>query len=280
MDVKEVLKDYFSKREDVAMAFLFGSFVEKRQTEDSDIDVAVYLKPSTKRLEWEEMKQYPQQEEIWSELVDILEKDEIDLIILNRANPTLAFDVLKTGIPLIIKDRALYLDFYLLLSNQAEDFSEFMKDYLRIKLSARSLSGEARDRLLQRFDYLITCWEEKDKFIKLDFETYRTNPDQRRNIERWVENITNVTIDIAKIILASEGREMPRSYKEALLDFGLFFGLREEEAKRLSQIAELRNLLAHEYLEILYDKIKNFLQFAPPIYDNLLAFLKKYLEKS
>jgi len=41
---------------------------------------------------------------------------------------------------------------------------------------------------------------------------------------------------------------MPKTYEEALRNFGLFIGLNEEESKKFSRFANLRNILAHEYL--------------------------------
>lgn len=61
-------------------------------------------------------------------------------MVLNRARSTVAFDVLQTGIPIIIKDRLLYWKFYSLVHFAAMDFIEFAKDYRRIKDRARSLS--------------------------------------------------------------------------------------------------------------------------------------------
>ena len=45
-----------------------------------------------------------------------------------------------------------------------------------------------------------------------------------------MENILNATIDIAKIVLASEKKLMPRTYEDALFNFSFLAGLSEEEA--------------------------------------------------
>ena len=98
------------------------------------------------------------------------------------------------------------------------------------------------------------------------FDDYREDKMKRRGIERWAENILNATIDIAKITLASEKKLMPRTYEEALLNFGSLSGLSEEEARRISKFANLRNILAHKYLEILYVRLEKFIQEALPLY--------------
>jgi len=48
------LKDYFEKRDDVLMAFLFGSYAKSMPHIESDIDIAVYFRTKSNRLEWEE----------------------------------------------------------------------------------------------------------------------------------------------------------------------------------------------------------------------------------
>jgi predicted nucleotidyltransferase len=45
------LKEYFPRKPEVSMAFLFGSYVKGRAFYDSDVDIAVYFKPKTRRLE-------------------------------------------------------------------------------------------------------------------------------------------------------------------------------------------------------------------------------------
>jgi len=275
----KLLNEYFKNKEEVLMAFLFGSCASRKETKDSDIDIAVYLKPTERNIEWEQKKEYPEENIIWDEVEKITGRDT-DLIILNRVSPILVYDILKNGIPLVIKDKDLLWKLHEIVERETEDFTEFMEDYLRIKTLSKSLTKEARRRLLQRFDYLLTYWPEKEKFLQLDFTTYQQNPDQRRNIERWVENITNVTLDIAKIILASEKKKMPGSYREVLFEFALFMNLSEEEAKKFSEISRLRNILAHEYLDILYNRIRDFLVNTAYFYERLIDFLKNYIEKT
>lgn len=272
----ELVQKYLERREDVSMAFLFGSFACGLQTEDSDIDIAMYFKPLSKWIEYEERRDFPQEVEVWIELENILGR-EIDLLILNKANAVLAFDVLETGIPLLIKDRELFLDFYITVRREAEDFYQFALRYWEIYVTSASLTPQQKIRLLERVQFLKSELSELPLYQSISFETYMNDKIQRRNIERLVENVINATIDIAQIILASEKKEMPKSYKEVMLHFGYFFGLNEEDAKKFSGFAILRNILAHEYLDILYERIKEFSKNSPPIYERLMSLLESYL---
>ncbi|MFH1713261.1 MAG: nucleotidyltransferase domain-containing protein, partial [Candidatus Jacksonbacteria bacterium] len=53
------LKTYFKNRDDVLMAFLFGSQAKGYSTKRSDWDIGVYLKPKSGWLEWDTGKLYP-----------------------------------------------------------------------------------------------------------------------------------------------------------------------------------------------------------------------------
>ncbi len=263
----ESLRDYFAKRDDVLMAFVFGSYASGKETPESDFDVAIYLKQEKKETD-----------KIWLEVTDIVQK-EVDLVCLNDAPASLISNVIKTGKFLAIKDQKLYLDTYLRASLEAEDFLGFAEDFWEIYKRAKSLLPEQKVRLLERLQFLENELKEIEEFRQLTFKQYQDDKTKRRNIERWAENIINASIDTAKIILASEKKTMPKSYEEALCNFGIFAGLTEKNSKKLSKSANLRNILAHEYLDILYEKIQDFIREFPPLHKKIAAFLERYLSK-
>jgi uncharacterized protein YutE (UPF0331/DUF86 family)/predicted nucleotidyltransferase len=260
----KALKAYFEKEPLIILAFLFGSYSKGFKMRESDFDTAVFLKEKG-------------DDRIWFNITEIVEK-EVDLVYLNEAPATLISNVIKTGIPLVIKDRRLYWEIYLKASLESEDFLNFVEDFWRIYRRSKSLIPEDRTRVLERLQFLDSELKEIDGFKNLTYKEYCDDKFKRRNIERWTENIINATIDIAKIILASEKKRMPKTYEEALFHFGNLAGLTDEESKRLSQFASLRNILAHEYLNILYDRIKKFIAKSPGIYKKILKFLERDLK--
>ncbi|RLA92523.1 MAG: hypothetical protein DRG25_06215 [Deltaproteobacteria bacterium] len=136
---REALKSYFKNRKEIAFAFLFGSQAKGEATKLSDVDLAVYFYPEKRRpIEYEEKKFYAVEEEIWSELEKLLNK-EVELLVLNRIPASIAASAIR-GIPLVIKDWGLYIDFMEAITDEAEDFMEFIvKDYKeRIELEKRS----------------------------------------------------------------------------------------------------------------------------------------------
>ncbi len=54
-------------------------------------------------------------------------RKDVDLIILNTAPPLIAQAALK-GKPIVIKEQALYLNYLLQTTGEAEDFSLFLQD--------------------------------------------------------------------------------------------------------------------------------------------------------
>ncbi|MCR4403020.1 MAG: nucleotidyltransferase domain-containing protein [Firmicutes bacterium] len=111
------LKRYFASRDDVVVAFLFGSHARGRATRRSDVDVAVYFAGA---------HDLARINGVAGELEALLHKD-VDLIVLNEANASVAWAALR-GIPLVIRDRAFYLQYMLDVSREAEDFSELLYD--------------------------------------------------------------------------------------------------------------------------------------------------------
>ena len=120
-EILQKLKDYFNKKENVIMAFLFGSLSKGKVHRHSDIDIAIYLKEY-------DIKEV---EKIWDELEDLLKKD-IDLIVLNNAKPLVAFEAIR-GEKIIIKDYDFYVDYMLEVSSEAIDLKEFILDLYKMR---------------------------------------------------------------------------------------------------------------------------------------------------
>lgn len=125
MDYLEILKEFFKNKENIVMAFLFGSVAKGKATKESDIDIAVYLK------EYEEKFVYG----LWNELEDLLKRD-VDLIVLNIANATVAWEALR-GKKIIINDHDFYINYMLEVSMEAEDFRKTVLDIYRYRQERR-----------------------------------------------------------------------------------------------------------------------------------------------
>ena len=101
----------------------------------------------------------------------------------------------------------------------------------------------------------------------------------RRDVERWIENIINSSIDISKIILVAENIPLPDTYKELVASVSLVPGFNKERMKSLSEWVRFRNIIAHEYLDISWASIRKFILESDPLYESFLKDVKEYLEK-
>ena len=273
----EALSLYFTKHPDVLMAFVFGSRAKNTARPTSDWDVAVYFKP----MQYAELGtaiSYPEEQKIWLDIQNTLEA-EVDMLVLNRARPSLVFSVLNSGTPLVIKDRKLYMRLLLKTHYEAVDFWRFVRDFWHIRERSRSLSAEDTSLLIEHLTFLENEFADFKKFQDMNWQEYQEDRDRRRNIERWIENLIMTSLDIAKIILASEKKEVPQTYAETLRTFASLY-LNPALADRFAMFAELRNIIAHEYLDIRWARITNFLKEARELLPLFIVKNKEFIEDS
>jgi len=273
------LERYFTDRPDVLAAFLFGSQAKNTAGKISDWDIAVYFKPQESgQVEWEEAgKDYPQDNKIWNDLVDIVKTDNVDFVVLNRAPSNIAASVISEGIPIIIKDRKIFLDFLLLTMRQAEDYANFVDSYYEISQRSTSLGPRDKEKLKKIIGFLEQETNFCDYFSAFSFADYQ-DAHKRRDIERWVENMINSAIDIGEIILASEKKKIPDYYKDIFIQLGLLPEFHSINVEKFTGWVKLRNILAHEYLDIKWQKVNTFVKDSSEHFREFLESAKRFLE--
>lgn len=274
-EILEKLKDYFLRRDEAVLAFVFGSQAKGTARAVSDWDIAAYFKPK-KFAELETREEYEGENQIKSDVSNILKQD-IDFLVMNRARPSLVFQILNTGTPLVVKDERLQRELLLKTHYEAVDFWRFAQEFWKIRERSASLSQEDKANLIEHLVFLENELKDIETFQSLTWKEYFEDRGMRRNAERWIENLVMTSLDIAKIILASEKKELPQTYRETLKVFGALY-INESFGERLSHITELRNIIAHEYLDIRWDKIKKFIQEAEEIYKEFIYKVKEFLE--
>lgn len=270
------LKEYFLSKNEVLMAFLFGSHAKERAHSGSDWDIAVYFKPKESAVEWEEDRQYPEEDVVWNDCMDILKTDSVDLAVLNRAPAALAEIAIK-GVPLVIKDERFFWEFRLIVSREGEDYRSFAEDFFIISERSSSIGPIDKAILEKTIRFIEQEARSYDRFSSLSQRVYETDADERRNAERWVENIMNAVIDIAKILLASSKKAIPDTYREALRQAIWLLNLSDEHKDSFEQWAKLRNILAHEYLDIRWKRIEDFIKRSRPYVEALIGAAKKFM---
>jgi uncharacterized protein YutE (UPF0331/DUF86 family) len=140
------------------------------------------------------------------------------------------------------------------------------------------LTQEFKDRLVRHLNFLEEEIKDYTQFKNLSREEYLTNRDKRRNVERWIENIINSTVDISRVILAAEGIVIPDTYRRIVAMISAVNGLETVEADRLSNWIRLRNIVAHEYLDIKWNSISRFVNETDLLYKNFIEIIKQYVK--
>ncbi len=100
----------------IVFAYIFGSFVNKSKY--NDIDIAIYLSNGKiDTLEYLNLKR---------ELMDIASVD-VDLVILNEANPLLKHEIFKDGIRIFSRNSSLESNIHVHSLFEYEDMKKYYK---------------------------------------------------------------------------------------------------------------------------------------------------------
>ena len=97
LDTIKKCRDILINYEAIIFAYIFGSYAKGNVREDSDIDIAIYLKDSIGTYAYLDMKM---------ELSEAL-KREVDLVILNDSTPLLKYEIYKKNILLFTHDESI-----------------------------------------------------------------------------------------------------------------------------------------------------------------------------
>jgi len=138
-----------------------------------------------------------------------------------------------------------------------------------------------RSKLIPHIDYLekeLSFLSEYER--EIDWKVYQSQRGKRLEIERWVECLINATLDISKMLLTIREEEIPETSREALFQIGSHIYNREKEAETFSELAKIRNTLAHRYLDIRWEDIKRFFQIVPKLYPAFLDYINKEIERA
>ena len=117
-------------------------------------------------------------------------------------------------------------------------------------------------------------------FDNLTWEIYRTDRSRRRDVERWIENLVNSSIDISRLIITAEGIRLPETYRDTVFSLSLVRGFDRNSVETLSQLVRLRNIVAHEYLDIRWASIERFVRQAEFLYTRFLERVQEYVREN
>jgi predicted nucleotidyltransferase len=121
----KILQEVFEKNEEVQFAYLYGSVAMRAQTLESDIDVAVYLKPMN-------INDFVRTEEkLTLALIMRLHNDRVDLRVLNALPFLMQYTVLRDGILIFSRNELERVDFETQVMIRFFDLKPYLDEYRR-----------------------------------------------------------------------------------------------------------------------------------------------------
>ena len=130
--------------------------------------------------------------------------------------------------------------------------------------------------IIKRIDFIQAELVDLEEYHHLSFNDYSSDRKLQRNLERIAENIANAIIDLSKIILSNTTQAIPDTYRDIILKAGELETLDATHASQIADIARLRNILAHQYLDTKWDALKFFIAEADRIIQPFLKTIEDH----
>jgi len=132
--IKEQIRAFLFKREEIRIVYIFGSFVSKDYYHD--IDIAVYLENDFNKNNMTKFF-YGYESELNSE-INLLVRQKIDFVVMNNAEITLQHRIINKGILLFSKDepkRISYENYIRKLYIDSANIRKIKRKYLSGKIT-------------------------------------------------------------------------------------------------------------------------------------------------
>ena len=137
--LREDLNIFFQGKEEVLLVYLFGSYLRGKVGKNHDIDIAIFVDTRIyKNLDGN--KPYGYEAEMIVELVHHLKHNLVDLTILNKATPLLAYEVIHNGMAVFARSEDLRIQFEIYSLKRHAD-TKHLRDIKRIYSEIRIEKG-------------------------------------------------------------------------------------------------------------------------------------------
>lgn len=120
--IKESLTKTLNSHAEISFAYLHGSFIKANGFRD--IDLAVYLEELPSSVLEYELR-------LEAELIGVLRRYQVDVRVLNRAHLSFRYNVIKDGIPLIVRNDDERIRFQETTIDSYFDFAHYRHMYLK-----------------------------------------------------------------------------------------------------------------------------------------------------
>ena len=111
------------------------------------------------------------------------------------------------------------------------------------------------------------------------FEEYKRNKDIQAIVERRLETAIQALLDIGNHIIAQENMGEPANYGDIFLILAREGIINDKQAETLVKMAGFRNVLIHEYRDIIIEKVYFILRNKLTDFYEFAQTILSYLEK-
>jgi uncharacterized protein YutE (UPF0331/DUF86 family) len=134
--------------------------------------------------------------------------------------------------------------------------------------------GYAKGRIIESLQFISEEMKEFDtKYADKTWTEYQQDKELQKIIERTVENILTALIEVSGCILTQEGIVV-ENYAQCLGKCAKLFALTQQEQQNIEKLANIRNRLAHRYLNLKWEAI-NMYKTHSNLIKKLLNFILK-----
>jgi len=130
-------------------------------------------------------------------------------------------------------------------------------------------------QLIKELERRVEKWKEDEK---ISYENFINNIEKQNAICYNMMISIQCLIDLGNIIIEKKGYEVASTYAEVFEILNRHKIIKKDLAKELSFLARFRNVLAHVYWSIDYEKVYNVLKTKRKILENALKIFKGVLK--
>jgi hypothetical protein len=123
------LRRYLEGRDEVVVAYLFGSHARGEADARSDVDIALLLRPDLPDV-------FRLKPRLDTKIGDVLDSDEVDVLFLNDAPLPLRAEVVRTGQIIVSKDEEVRVEFEARTMSAWWDFQPLLAEFDRLYLAS------------------------------------------------------------------------------------------------------------------------------------------------
>lgn len=263
-------------KDGIRLACLFGSALE--QPLARDVDLAVLFKEYN----------FERYLAILEAACQALETRQVDLIVLNRANPRLKLRALWEGKLLFAETPEAWVETVTEALFEYEDYQQFMAQYrpLLDRRCQEGLSVTNRDMDRERVEgHLSTLDEAMAQLRRLrerfsSFEEFRSDVDTRELCVHYLRIALESVLDICRHFLAVVGVSLAELDTTNLIELAGDKGLLEPAfAHRIRRMAGMRNAIVHVYWRLDYQAIYQAVTEQLSGFDEFARQVRAYLRQ-